>query len=170
MYERGAIANLDALRYSFIRQNPDSQEEKPLMNPLEYEVLIIDDSTVVRRYIREMLIESLKNYPDMKITEAESGTHALNLITVNTAPDLIFLDVEMPGIDGFETCQKIKEISTQPYIVMLTSRVAGDDFKKGKEAGCDKYLLKPPNPSDVKSILRIVHLRKENIPPPGAGR
>ena len=140
------------------------------MQPSVYKVLIIDDSPVVRRYIREMLNESRKNYPDMEIMEAENGLRALELTDAGLTPDLIFLDVEMPGIDGFETCRKIKEVSTSPYIVMLTGRVAGDDFRNGKEAGCDKYLLKPPNPTDLKSVLRIVHLRKENIPPPVGGR
>ena len=73
--------------------------------------------------------------------------------------DLIFLDVVMPGIDGYETCSRLKAIHAS-RIAMLTSLSAPADYQRGRQAGCDYYITKPPNESDLRTILSISSFRK----------
>ncbi len=102
-------------------------------------VLIVDDSPVVRKQI-ELQLHMLNVAADT----AEDGESALDMIK-NHKYTAIFLDVVMPGMDGYKVCKAIKksaETRSVP-VIMLTGRSSPFDRVKGKLAGCDSYLTKP---------------------------
>ena len=77
-----------------------------------------------------------------EVTTATSGPEALQAITASAAPDLILLDVNMPGMDGFSVCRRIREHLDCP-VIFLTARVEDVDQIDGFAAGADDYVLKP---------------------------
>ena len=102
-------------------------------------VLIVDDSPVVRKQI-ELQLHMLNVTADT----AENGESALDMIK-NHKYTAIFLDVVMPGMDGYKVCKAIKRSpdTRSVPVIMLTGRSSPFDRVKGKLAGCDSYLTKP---------------------------
>ncbi|MDZ7737435.1 MAG: response regulator [Gammaproteobacteria bacterium] len=100
--------------------------------------LVVDDSLPVRI----QLDQALKAFAQ-KVDFAETGEEAFELINGNNY-DLIFLDVILPGVDGYEICKVIKQGKAKDTpVIMLTSNSSPADRIKGKLAGCDTYLIKP---------------------------
>ena len=101
--------------------------------------LVIDDCRPVRKSLDTKL-----RLMDYEVQHAASGREALWLMQ-RTHFDSVFLDVVMPGIDGYEVCKQIKRNKATKHIpvIMLTSRSSPFDKVKGKLAGCDTYLTKP---------------------------
>ena len=91
--------------------------------------------------------------------EANNGFQALEKVR-DHQPDLVLLDVEMPGMDGFETLRRIREISDVP-VIMLTVRSDEDDRIKGLDLGADDYVTKPFSPRELSSRIRAVLRRFE---------
>jgi DNA-binding response OmpR family regulator len=84
------------------------------------------------------------------VSEAEDGFDALEKVQINQ-PDIILLDVMMPGMDGFSVCEELrqrKETSTLP-IIMLSAKTDLDSINKGLRVGATKYLTKPISPEDL---------------------
>lgn len=103
-----------------------------------YSALVVDDSLPVRI----QLDQALKPFAQ-KVDFAETGEEAFELINSNTY-DLIFLDVILPGVDGYEICKVIKQGKAKDTpVIMLTGNSSPADRIKGKLAGCDTYLIKP---------------------------
>lgn len=96
-----------------------------------------------------------------EVIEASSGTQALEALR-DRLPDLILLDVMMPDMDGFETLQMIREISTVP-VIMLTAKGEEDDRVRGLELGADDYIPKPFSPREMVSRVKAV-LRRTELP------
>jgi two-component system, OmpR family, KDP operon response regulator KdpE len=99
-------------------------------------ILVVDDEPQIRRVLRSTL--SFRGY---SITEASSGEDAIELIR-KSKPDLILLDVNLPGISGIETCREIRSWSAVP-IIILTVRNAERDKVVALDAGADDYVTKP---------------------------
>jgi len=99
-------------------------------------ILVVDDETQIRRVLRSTL--SVRGYT---ISEATSGEDALDLVP-RLKPDLILLDVNLPGMSGVETCREIRRASDAP-IIMLTVRHAERDKVVALDAGADDYVTKP---------------------------
>ena len=102
-------------------------------------VLIIDDSATIRRSAETMLANE-----GCEVITAENGFEALSKITQHR-PDLIFVDIMMPRLDGYQTCAIIKnnaEFRDTP-VVMLTSKDGLFDMARGRVVGSDQYLTKP---------------------------
>lgn len=120
--------------------NPaDSGEfQKTFLNS-GYRALVVDDSLPVRKQVAMALERS-----GISADFAENGDAALDLIAKNNY-DIIFLDVIMPGTDGYEVCKNIKRDKQKKNIpvVMLTGKSSPFDKVKGKLSGCDTYLTKP---------------------------
>lgn len=121
------------------------------------QILVVDDSTPVRQYMKAKL-QALAEDFDVEIDLAASGNEALALVE-RTPYDLVFLDVVMPGMNGHEVCKRIKLIR-KTRVAMLSSLKSQEDHQAGHIAGCDNYLTKPPQDSDLQAVLRIVSLRK----------
>lgn len=104
-----------------------------------YRALIVDDSRMIRTQVGLALQDA-----DIDVAYAESGEQALDIVNKQTF-DIIFLDVLMTGLDGYEVCKTIKRDKTRRHIpiVMLTSQSSPFDKIKGKFSGCDAYLTKP---------------------------
>jgi two-component system phosphate regulon response regulator PhoB len=105
-------------------------------------LLIADDQEGIRALVR-MTLES----DAYEIIEAADGNRALALAQ-EQHPDLILLDVMMPGQSGFDVCRALKgdPATAEITIVLLTARAQDSDFVEGQSAGADKYLTKPFSP------------------------
>jgi len=99
-------------------------------------VQVVDDDERTLRMLKNML--GLEGY---QVITASNGTEALDQHNEHT-PDLVLLDVKMPGMDGYEVCRRIREISPVP-VVMLTARDSEEDAIYGLDAGADDYITKP---------------------------
>ncbi len=102
----------------------------------EATILVVDDEPQIRRVMRSTL--SIHGYV---ITEASNGEDAIESVRKNR-PDLVLLDVNMPGIGGLEACREIRRSSDAP-IIMLTVRNAERDKVLALDAGADDYVVKP---------------------------
>lgn len=100
-------------------------------------LLVVDDDPAVRGLLRRGL-----SYEGYVIAEASSGDEALAL-TRSAPPDLIVLDVMMPGLDGLETCRQLKREHPELPILMLTARDSPADEIAGLDLGADDYVTKP---------------------------
>ncbi|MGK7878280.1 MAG: response regulator transcription factor [Xenococcaceae cyanobacterium] len=111
-------------------------------------ILIVDDES----YIRLLLEETLEDLEDegVELLTAENGEDALETIK-SEQPDLVFLDVMMPKMNGFDVCNQVKNVlgMKDVYIIMLTAKGQEFDQKKGQEVGADIYLTKPFDPDEV---------------------
>jgi len=99
-------------------------------------ILVVDDEPQIRRVMRTAL--AAQGYA---VAEAKSGEEALDRVR-DERPDLILLDVNMPGMDGLEACREIRGSSDVP-IVMLTVRNSERDKVNALDAGADDYVVKP---------------------------
>jgi len=99
-------------------------------------VLVVDDDERVRNLMRRAL--RLEGY---RVTEAADGEAALHELR-EAEPDLIILDVMLPGIDGIEVCRRLRSVSETP-VLMLTARDTVPDRVQGLDSGADDYVVKP---------------------------
>ncbi len=99
-------------------------------------ILLVDDDPRLIRFVRANL-ESVGH----RVLVAEQAESALEMME-REVPDIIILDIMLPGMDGFALCRRIREFSTVP-ILMLTARVAEADKVRGLQLGADDYLTKP---------------------------
>lgn len=124
-------------------------------------ILIVDDEAD----LLEMLYSIFERAGYTKISTASSGKEALSMFRSHQ-PDMIVLDVMMPGMDGFTVLKEIRRISTIP-VLMLTARGEADDKFSGFENGADDYLVKPFLPKElllrVQAILNRSYPKKERI-------
>jgi two-component system KDP operon response regulator KdpE len=124
-------------------------------------VLVVDDDPQVRRALRAILTGQ-----GCTVVEARDGEEAVEEITADR-PDLVLLDINMPGIDGFETCRRIRESSDVP-IIMVTVRGNERDKVVALDAGADDYLVKPFGTQELLARVRAAVRRvpgAEEIPP-----
>ncbi len=112
-------------------------------------VLVVDDEETNRELLRDLLEEQ-----DHQVTEAENGEQGLQKVKENP-PDVILLDVMMPGMDGFEVCRRLKaDPETAPIPVLLvTALTERSDRLTGIEAGANDFISKPVDTQDV--IFRV---------------
>ncbi len=116
-----------------------------IVNSKEQTVLIVDDAPDNIDLLKEML-ESL-----YKIKVAVCGEKAIEIASKKPYPDIILLDIEMPGIDGFETCRRLKndpETADIP-VIFVTAKIQIEDERKGLEIGAADYIAKPISPPIV---------------------
>ena len=112
-------------------------------------VLVVDDSLPVRIQLKKPLEKAFDH-----VDVAETGEEALDLLA-RRSYDLVLLDVILPGIDGYETCKRIKSDPrhVDTPVVMLTSNSSPADKVKGKLAGCETYLIKPVKAAVFETVL-----------------
>jgi DNA-binding response OmpR family regulator len=111
-------------------------------------ILIVDDEP----HIRLLLEQTLEDLEDegVELLTAENGEEALEAIETER-PDLVFLDVMMPKMNGFDVCNAVKnELRIDGiYIIMLTAKGQEFDKQKGQQVGVDLYMTKPFDPDEV---------------------
>jgi two-component system, OmpR family, KDP operon response regulator KdpE len=124
-------------------------------------ILVVDDEPQIRRVMRTTLTSQ-----GYTMTEAKTGEEALELIPVER-PDLILLDVNMPGRSGLDTCREIRLTSDVP-IIMLTVRNTERDKVQALDAGADDYVVKPFGTEELMARIRAALRRaspSEALPP-----
>jgi two-component system KDP operon response regulator KdpE len=122
----------------------------------QFRVLIVDDEPRILKFLNIKLKAS-----GYEVMTAGSGAEALTQVQAND-PDLLVLDVLMPGMDGFEALKQIRAFSSVPVII-LSAREANVDKIKGLKLGADDYLVKPFNPDEL--VARIEAVRRRLSPP-----
>ncbi len=114
-------------------------------------ILVVDDERVVTEVVERYL-----RLEDFEVSVASDGNEALRSAQ-EWAPDLVVLDLMLPGVDGLEICRRIRKESQVP-IIMLTARGEEADRVVGLELGADDYVVKPFSPRElvarIKSVLR----------------
>ncbi len=122
---------------------------------MKAKVLIVDDEA----YIRLLIEQTLEDLEDegVELFTADNGTTALEIIKTEK-PNLVFLDVMMPGMNGFEVCHAAKrELGMNDvYIVMLTAKGQEYDKRRGEQAGANIYLTKPFDPDELLELAEEV--------------
>ena len=115
---------------------------------MEQKLLIVDDEAHIRMLI-EQTLEELEN-EDVEFLSAENGEEALKIIQEEN-PQLVFLDVMMPKMNGMEVCRRVKkELGlNHVFIVLLTAKGQELDRQKGIEVGADLYMTKPFDPEAI---------------------
>lgn len=117
-------------------------------------ILAVDDDPSVEEILRITLTAA-----GYQVSTAADGESAIRVFD-QMSPDLILLDLMLPGVDGIEVCRRIRERSGVP-IIMLTARSESEDVVKGLEAGADDYVVKTPTREELLARIRA------RLRPPG---
>lgn len=125
------------------------------MHDHKIKVLVVEDEASIRRFITLNL--EMAGY---EVGEAASGEEALAMLTA-FLPDLLVLDLMLPGINGLEVCRHIRETMPEPLIIMLTAKGQDTDKIMGLELGADDYMVKPFNPFELIARIKAM-LRRRN--------
>jgi two-component system chemotaxis response regulator CheY len=114
-------------------------------------VLIVDDDP----FIRQLLATTLEDVAGFDLAEAANGREAME-VALERPPELVFLDINMPEVDGFEACRRLRAEPTTAgaTIVMLTAAHGEEVEREAEAAGADLFLTKPFSPL---ALLQIVH-------------
>lgn len=118
--------------------------------PAMKRVLICDDDPVILRLIQVNL--ELEGFG---VLSADNGEKALEVATAEH-PDLVILDIMMPRLDGYQTCERLKaQDSTKDIpVVFLSAKAQASDIEKGREYGVSEYLTKPFDPNDLVEVVQ----------------
>jgi two-component system chemotaxis response regulator CheY len=118
------------------------------MSSRQFKVLLCDDSMLVRKQLREILTDAGVN----TILEASNGKEALPLIKEHN-PQIVFLDIVMPIMNGLETLKEIKKTNSKTKVVMITSSGTQTHLKTALEEGAYDFIQKPWKEIQILSIL-----------------
>lgn len=113
-------------------------------------ILVIEDQEDNRRILHDLLTNS-----GFEVIEAVTGTDGVSMAETHQ-PQLILMDIQLPGIDGYEATRRIKsnpELQNTPIIVVTSYALSGDDIK-AFEAGCNAYVTKPFSPRELLAKIR----------------
>ena len=117
-------------------------------------ILVVDDDAPVRRMLRRSLLAE-----GYEVAEAADGGAALAALE-RRMPDLVVLDVTMPGVDGLSVSRRLRARGVAVPILMLTARDALEERVRGLDAGADDYLVKPFAPEELLARLRALLRRR----------
>jgi two-component system response regulator MprA len=125
-------------------------------------ILVVDDERAVRESLRRAL--ELEGY---EIELAADGREALERLEAESQPDVLVLDVLMPGVDGLEVCRRLRRAGSRLPVLMLTARDAVENRVAGLDAGADDYVTKPFALEEL--LARIRALLRRTTDADGAG-
>ena len=120
----------------------------------KFKVLIVDDESD----FREIIVKRLR-HRDIDVSGVESGYLALEALD-SLNPDVIILDVKMPGLDGIETLREIKKKKPLTEVIMLTGQASVDSGIQGMQLGAFDYLIKPVALDELLEKVRQAYERK----------
>jgi DNA-binding response OmpR family regulator len=112
-------------------------------------LLIVDDDTTLLRFLTDYLVQE-----GYVVQSADRGQAALRLF-YEARPDLVVLDVMMPGMDGWEVCARLRELSETP-VILLTAKTSEADKLRGFRLGVDDYITKPFSLAELRARVRAV--------------
>ncbi|WP_053207508.1 response regulator transcription factor [Jiangella muralis] len=125
-------------------------------------VLVVDDEIG----LRESLTRSLR-FEGYEVVTAADGPQALSVVATSQ-PDAVILDVVMPGLDGVETCRRLRASGQDVPVLLLTARGMVTDRIRGLDSGADDYLTKPFAPEELLARLRAMLRRRRFVSADGA--
>lgn len=129
-------------------------------------LLIVDDHAIVRRGIRAYL----ETQPDLQVIgDAGSGQEALAVVA-EQVPDVVLMDLVMPGMDGVEALRRVKQLSPRTQVVMLTSYHDDEHVFPALRAGALSYVLKDIGPAELAEVVRKAHRGEAVLAPRVAAR
>lgn len=117
-------------------------------------IIIVDDEVYIRSLLEQTLEElEYEHEIETEIVQAADGKSGLDAIST-LCPDLVFLDVMMPGMNGYDVCQEVKKLEQlkNVVIVMLTAKGQDTDREKGLCYGADYFITKPFDPDEVLAL------------------
>lgn len=124
-------------------------------------ILFADDHI----HIRVLLEQALEDFEDagVELLSASDGTEAWDIIQTER-PDLVILDVMMPGLSGYQVCQRLKSDPdfSHVHVIMLTARGQATDHERGIEVGADEYITKPFSPKRL--VKRVASALSIQLP------
>ena len=123
-------------------------------------VLVVDDEPAQVR-----LADMALTHQGYEVLKANNGQEALRLVFEHK-PDLVLLDVVMPGIDGWQTCRRIREVTDIPIIMLTGQKNSEEDIILGLDCGADEYLSKPLGSRELVARVRAALRRAERPPNP----
>lgn len=123
-------------------------------------ILVVDDEPPIVRLVKTKL-----QLDGFAVVTAGKGEDALPIVEQDR-PDLVILDLMMPGMDGFETLRRIRERSRVP-VIFLTARAGDTDKLRGLQSGADDYITKPFNPDELVARVTAVLRRADGAAPAG---
>ena len=123
-------------------------------------VLVVDDDPTVREVVITYLTKA-----GHTVTSAADGQEALDSVA-QSPPELVVLDLMLPGVDGLEVCRRLRESGDIP-VIMLTAKGTVSDRVVGLEQGADDYVTKPFSPREL--VLRVDSVLRRSGEPPSPG-
>lgn len=115
----------------------------------KHKILIADDDNISVI----LLTNNLKEF-NADILVARNGEEAIKVFMANPDIELIFMDIKMPNLNGYEATKQIKALNPKIIIIAETAFAMADDEKRAMEAGCDAYITKPINADKLKRMVR----------------
>ena len=148
--ETGTLDQNSELVKQTVTQTAESETNTTRAHAKGYLALVVDDSLPVRKQI-ELELKLLGVNADF----AETGEQAFKLLD-NKSYDIVFLDVVLPGVDGYQVCKTIKKdiMMKQTPVIMLTGKSSPFDRVRGTFAGCDTYLTKPVAHESFQEVVK----------------
>ena len=135
-----------------------SPKEEKLETFEKLKILIAEDDSIAFQYLKAVLSEI-----PCEISYAANGQEAVEFFKNNHDIDLILMDIRMPVMDGYQATRKIREINSQVYIIAQTAFALAGDREKTIDAGCNDYLSKPVNKTELlDKIKEFVRTKKSS--------
>jgi two-component system, cell cycle response regulator len=130
-----------------LEEDTMTTDEKPSIR-----ILVAEDDPVSRRVLEVFLLKR-----GFEVVTASNGTEALEILEKEDTPRLALLDWMMPGLEGIQVCQRVRERNSQAYvyILLLTARSQKEDLLRGLDSGADDYVTKPFDPRELHARLRV---------------
>ena len=113
-------------------------------------ILIVDDSPISRKILRKVLPPG-----DHDIREGASGEQCLEMYQASR-PDLVFLDLTMPGLDGFQTMERLIQIDPTAKVIVVTADVQSGSRSRVMALGALEVIAKPPSPAAVQAAMKLI--------------
>lgn len=118
-------------------------------------ILVVDDDPILMRLVKGVL-----NQKGYEVLTAGDGQEALQVIFAHK-PDMVLLDVQMPRMDGWQTCSRIREVSDIPVVMLTGMQTSEADVVRGLDYGADDYLIKPVGNRELVARVRAILRRAE---------
>ncbi|KPK83144.1 MAG: hypothetical protein AMS27_13320 [Bacteroides sp. SM23_62_1] len=114
-------------------------------------VLVVEDDTATIYFLKEILAHT-----GITVLTAETGESALNICKKNKNIDIVLMDMNLPGIDGYEATKQIKKIRRKLPVIAQTAYALAEDLEKCINSGCDGYVAKPINIFELLAKMDIL--------------
>lgn len=131
------------------------------MTEMTIRIVLADDHTLVRTGIKALLARE----PDLEVAGEASDGHEAVAVATKTRPDVVLLDIKMPGMGGLEACRRIKARLPDTRVLMLTMYEDPGYLREALQAGASGYLLKESRDEQLMAAIRAVHQGEMSMSP-----